>query len=74
MKSINKIIIAVATLAMTTAMTSCDYLEIEPENSVPEESVDFTKTEDMYQPVSGVYAANPHQGYALDYQPDVGGT
>ena len=57
MKSINKIIIAVATLAMTTAMTSCDYLEIEPENSVPEESVDFTKTEDMYQPVSGVYAA-----------------
>ena len=57
MKSINKIIIAVATLAMTTAMTSCNYLEIEPENSVPEESVDFTKTEDMYQPVSGVYAA-----------------
>lgn len=38
-------------------VTSCsDYLDIDPENKVPEEKVDFTKTDDMYQPVSGVYA------------------
>lgn len=37
--------------------TACsDFLDIEPENKVPEESVDFTKTENMYQPVVGVYA------------------
>lgn len=47
---------AAAALALTTGLTGCDYLDIEPENSVPEESVDFTQTDDMYQPVSGVYA------------------
>lgn len=30
-------------------VTSCsDYLDIDPENKVPEEKVDFTKTDDMY--------------------------
>ena len=53
MKTFNKIMMAAAALALTTGLTGCDYLDIEPENSVPEESVDFTQTDDMYQPVSG---------------------
>ncbi len=56
MKAFNKIMMAAAALALTTGLTGCDYLDIEPENKVPEESVDFTQTDDMYQPVSGVYA------------------
>lgn len=35
--------------------SSCDYIDIEPENSVPEKNVDFTQIENMYQAVSGVY-------------------
>lgn len=35
---------------------SCDYIDIDPENKVPEEEVDFTQIENMYQAVSGVYA------------------
>lgn len=45
---------AVASLTLLTA--SCDYLDKDPENSVPEKSVDFTNLENLYQPVSGVYA------------------
>lgn len=33
-----------------------DFLDRGPENKVDETSVDYTKTEDMYQPVSGTYA------------------
>lgn len=37
--------------------TSCsDFLDKDPENSVPEKNVDFTNISNMYQPVSGVYA------------------
>lgn len=54
---INKYISAFAVGALMVGVTSCsDYLDIDPENKVPEEKVDFTKTDDMYQPVSGVYA------------------
>ena len=42
--------------AMLLATTSCDFLDKEPENSVPENSVDFTNLDNMYMPVSGVYA------------------
>ncbi len=57
MKYINKIAaLSLAVLSMG-AMSSCDYLDIDPENSVPEEEVDFTATENMYQPVSGAYAS-----------------
>lgn len=42
--------------ALLLCTTGCDYLDNEPENKVPEENVDFTKTENMYQAVSGVYA------------------
>ena len=41
---------------MLLATTSCDFLDKEPENSVPENSVDFTNLDNMYMPVSGVYA------------------
>ncbi|MDD6280578.1 MAG: RagB/SusD family nutrient uptake outer membrane protein [Bacteroidales bacterium] len=54
----HKYIIAAAgvALAMSVAVSSCDYLDIEPEMKVPEEQVDFTNTSEMYQAVSGVYA------------------
>ena len=42
--------------ALMLCTTSCDYLDKEPENKVPEENVDFTQIENMYQAVSGVYA------------------
>jgi hypothetical protein len=48
-------IFAAAVLAFT--MTACsNYLDKDPENSVPEEDVDYTNLDNMYQPVSGVYA------------------
>lgn len=41
-------------LGSTTACS--DFIDIDPENKVPEESVDFSKTQNMYQPVVGVYS------------------
>ncbi|WP_420187579.1 RagB/SusD family nutrient uptake outer membrane protein [Bacteroides pyogenes] len=55
MKSLKNILIY-ALPALMLCGTSCDFLDKEPENKVPEKNVDFTKTENMYQPVSGVYA------------------
>lgn len=38
-------------------VTSCsDYLDKEPEGKVPEEEVDYSNLDNMYQPVSGAYA------------------
>lgn len=56
MKNIFKTqIVGVLALAMT--LPSCsDFLDKLPENKVEEESVDYTKTSEMYMPVSGVYA------------------
>jgi hypothetical protein len=42
--------------ALTLLATSCDYLDKDPENSIPEKKVDFTNISNMYMPVSGVYA------------------
>ncbi len=54
---LNKYISAIAITLLMGAFTSCsDYLDKAPENSVPEQSVDFTNISNMYQPVSGVYA------------------
>lgn len=46
-----------AAAVATVVLASCsDYLDKDPENSVPEEQVDFTNLDNLYQPVSGVYA------------------
>ena len=49
-----KNILIYALPALMLCNTSCDYLDKEPENKVPEENVDFTQIENMYQAVSGV--------------------
>lgn len=57
MKFIKNIFAASAVVVAMGALTACDYLDIEPENSVPVQNVDFTDIENMYQPVSGCYGA-----------------
>lgn len=53
-------ILGLSVLALASLLfgaTSCsDYIDIDPENSVPEEKVDYTNLDNMYMPVSGVYA------------------
>lgn len=56
MKIIKNILLYALPVALMLCNTSCDYLDKEPENKVPEANVDFTKVENMYQAVSGVYA------------------
>lgn len=57
MKLSNKILaVALSGVVALGGLTSCDYLDVVPENSVPEEKVDYTDITDMYAPVSGVYA------------------
>lgn len=57
MKRIKTIFIYVfAWMFVLLCNSSCDYIDIESENKVPEENVDFTQIENMYQAVSGVYA------------------
>lgn len=54
---INKYLSVLALASLLFGATSCsDYIDIEPENSVPEEKVDYTNLDNMYMPVSGVYA------------------
>ena len=51
MKFLKYIMIA----ALMVGATSCnDWMEILPENTLPEADVDYTKTSEMYMPVSGV--------------------
>ncbi|MDD4514425.1 RagB/SusD family nutrient uptake outer membrane protein [Massilibacteroides sp.] len=45
-----------AVVMLGGSMACSDFIDIDPENKLPEESVDFSKTENMYQPVVGVYA------------------
>lgn len=57
MKTRNRILaLGAAAVLMAGSLTSCDYLDIVPEQSVPEESVDYTDIANMYAPVSGCYA------------------
>lgn len=57
MKFFKKTNICVALMAGIFTLASCsDYLDKDPENSVPQESVDFTDLDNLYEPVSGVYA------------------
>lgn len=52
-----KIIYLLSAAIMLGGGTACsDFIDIDPENKLPEKSVDFSKTENMYQPVVGVYA------------------
>lgn len=54
---INKYLSVLALASLLFGVTSCsDYIDIDPENSVPEEKVDYTNLDNMYMPVSGVYA------------------
>ena len=54
---INKYLSVLALASLLCGATSCsDYIDIDPENSVPEEKVDYTNLDNMYMPVSGVYA------------------
>jgi hypothetical protein len=55
MKPLKKILLY-ALLPALFGLASCDFLDKEPENKVPEKNVDFTQTANMYQAVSGVYA------------------
>lgn len=59
-----KYILAFITLAILA--TSCDdFLDKDPENSVNVEEVDYTQTENMFSPVSGVYAkARTENGFS----------
>lgn len=57
MKALVKPLIYITSALMMFSITSCDdFLDKEPEGKVPEEKVDYTNLENMYQPVSGVYA------------------
>lgn len=49
-----KYIIALLSLALLTASCS-DYLDKQPEGVQPVDNVDYSKTENMFLPVSGVY-------------------
>lgn len=54
---INKYLSVLALASLLFGATSCsDYIDIDPENSVPEEKVDYTNLDNMYMLVSGVYA------------------
>ena len=54
---INKYLSVLALASLLFGAPSCsDYIDIDPENSVPEEKVDYTNLDNMYMPVSGVYA------------------
>lgn len=54
---LKNIISAIAFGVLTLTMTGCDsYLDIDPENKTPDTKVDYTNLDNMYMPVSGVYA------------------
>lgn len=58
MKLLKKAIVYIlpATILLGGTTACSDFIDIEPENKVAEESVDFSNTTNMYQPVVGVYS------------------
>ena len=62
-KTFAYILPAMMVLGGATACT--DFIEIDPENKVPEQGVDFTNKNNMYQPVVGAYSKSTHTGHAL---------
>ena len=49
-------VLAGCLMAVATLGSCTNYIEIPPENTQPDKSVDYSKTEDMYKPVIGAYA------------------
>lgn len=56
MKHTSYIIHHTFAIALMLLLASCSFLDIDVENQLPQEAVDYTDTEDMYSPVVGVYA------------------
>ena len=56
MKNIFKKQLLIAIPLAFTLSGCSDFLDKLPENSVEAESVDYSKTSEMYMPVSGIYA------------------
>ena len=54
-------IVALATMLLA----SCSFLEIDTENKIASEAVDYSNTSEMYKPVIGAYS---QLGYALGKQ------
>lgn len=56
MKFLKKTLIYVASATLLLSGASCsDFLDKAPENKMPEEEIDYTNLNNMYNPVSGVY-------------------
>lgn len=63
MKNLKVKNILLGAFAAATLLSSCSgYLDKLPENKVDEEKVDYTNLNNMYQPVSGVYAKLRQRG------------
>jgi SusD family. len=45
-----------AVMMLGGSMACSDFIDIDPVNKLPEERVEFSKTENMYEPVVGVYS------------------
>lgn len=56
MKTIIKSFLYAISITATLSFGSCDYLEIEPEVTVPADELDFTDMSSMYSHASGAYA------------------
>lgn len=48
------------------AVSSCNFLDIRPEATMPTSGTDYTKTENMFEPVSAAYA-QLRQGHSFNY-------
>ena len=49
--------------AVSVSLTACtDYIDIDTENSLDINAVDYSKTGEMYQPVVGAYYTQVNQG------------
>ncbi len=57
MKFIHKAFAFILPVAMTMGAASCsDFIDIDPENTLDVEAVDYSQTANMYQPVVGAYS------------------
>ncbi|MDD3078747.1 MAG: RagB/SusD family nutrient uptake outer membrane protein [Paludibacter sp.] len=61
----NKIIIPIISALLFTACS--DFLDIRPEGTVPSTGLDYTKTENIFKPVSAAYASLRENGHEFSY-------